>query len=106
MVILRSRSKICGTPDAKVPEPFKIAVFADPLCDVRARLAEKSEIGVELVGDDALVFPVVIADDILPTSHLNGVNDPAIFEIQSHSEQQRRQVVIRSMDGQSLPSAE
>jgi len=41
---------------------------------VRAYLAEKAESVVKLVGNDALVFSVVIADHIAPNRHLQHID--------------------------------
>jgi len=89
-----------------MPEPFKIAVLSNPLGDVDAGFAEKAESGVKFVGHNALVFPVVVADDVMPGGQLPRVNRPRILEIQTHAEGQRFQVVSGAVHRKALLPAE
>src|SRR5262249_23974390 len=59
-------SEAGGTADLNVLEPFEIGLVSDPFRNVSTGFMQKPEICVELMGHDALVFAIVIADDIVP----------------------------------------
>src|SRR5712692_712990 len=86
-------------------EESKIGFLAYPFGNVRAKLAQKAELIVELVRDQALVLPIVIAHNVVRGRHRQDVNAPSIFEVQTHVEEQFLQRVIHSLDGQHLRAA-
>src|SRR5437870_1688481 len=54
------------------------------------------------MSDNALVLPIVIADDVMIDRHCYQVDAPAVFEVESHVRQQLSQRVIHAADGQNL----
>src|SRR2546422_10485523 len=54
------------------------------------------------MSDNALVLPIVIADDVMIDRHCYQVDAPAVFEVESHVKQQLSQRVIHAADGKNL----
>src|SRR2546422_3894924 len=54
------------------------------------------------MSDNALVLPIVIADDVMIDRHCYQVDAPAVFEVESHVKQQLSQRVTHAADGKNL----
>src|SRR5208282_3854575 len=93
-----------GRTASHVLGPFVIRVVANPLGNVGAEFGDESKAGVEFVGHDALVLPVVVADaEALFGDHCN-IDRPAVFEGKIQTREQGREIVLRIPDDDGVPA--
>jgi hypothetical protein len=72
---------------------------------VASRFCDECEVGIELVGYDSLVLPVVVADTEVSFRDDLDVDRPAIFEGKIETHEQGRKIVFCVADDHGIPAA-